>query len=129
MGYRMTIWPENDHDGWVGDDHKLYGYIGYDEVSSSFSYLFIKWLIKYGGDTYKLCLDFNNPAREAYSVFITGSVSPEICLSEDEFDVFMGLYLSDLSRAYPFEQSDIKRIEGYMDKMSNTPGNKILQWS
>lgn len=125
MGYRMTICPEGNHDDWVGDDHKFYGYRTYKEIKGSFDYLFER--LKRQDTAYN---DYD--AEEASEFCCVTSL--ETILSEDEFAEFMELYLADLYKAwskdYPDDyEENIARIRGYMTKMRDTPGNKVLYWA
>lgn len=127
MGYRMNIWPEGKPDECVGDDHKLYGYTKYENVKSSFTYLFNTALSK--TEEFEDYLKFEDPPREAYDLFSGIGCSPEMVLTKKEFEVFENLYLLDLIKSNPdIEQEDFDRISGYMHKMSVLPVNKILQW-
>ena len=126
MGYRMKIYPEDKKDDWVGDDHKLYGYTDYDDVSSSFAYLFLKGLSK--TEEFEDYLEFDSPSRDAYDTFCCINISPEITLSEHDFEEFTELYLSDFERHFPDRQESLQRVSDYMHKMCEVPGNKILWW-
>lgn len=126
MGYRMSICPECKKDDWVGDDHKLYGYAGYDEVNSSFEYLFLKGLSK--TEEFADYLEFDSPSRNAYDTFCCISASPDITLSEHDFEEFTELYLSDFECHFPDKQESLQRVADYMHKMCEVPGNKILWW-
>lgn len=126
MGCRMQINPEGKEDDWVGDDHKLYGYARYDEVSSSFEYLFLKGLSK--TEEFEDYLELDIPSRTAYDIFCCNEQSPDITLSEHDFEVFTGLYLSDFERHFPGRQESLQRVADYMHKMCEVPGNKILWW-
>lgn len=126
MGYRMSIYPEGKEDEQVGDDHKLYGYAGYDEVVRSFRYLFFKGLTK--TEEFEDYLEFASPSRNAYDIFCCIGASPEITLSECDFKVFTELYLSDFKHHFPGSKEDLQRVADYMHKMCEVPGNKILQW-
>lgn len=127
MGYRMSIWPEGKFDDRVGDDHKLYGYVKYEYVKSSFIYLFDTALSK--TEEFEDYLEFEDPPREAYDLFSAINSSPEMVLTKKEFEVFTTLYLLDLIKSIPnIAQKDFDRISGYMHRMSALPVNKVLQW-
>lgn len=130
MGYRMEIYPEGKEDKQVGNDHKLYGYAAYDEVSSSFEYLFLKGLSKTEEfeDYLEFELEYDSASRYAYDIFCCIGASPDITLSEHDFEEFTELYLSDFERHFPDSKEDLQRVADYMHKMCEVPGNKILQW-
>ena len=128
MGYRMNIWPEGKPDDCVGDDHKLYGYTDYENVKSSFTYLFDTAISK--TEDFEDYLEFEDPPREAYDLFSAINCSPEMVLTKKEFEVFETLYLLDLIKSIPgMSQATFDKISGYMHKMSVLPVNKILQWN
>lgn len=127
MGYRMTIEPEGKHDEQVGDDHKFYGYNDFEAVKDSFGYLFP--LLK---EQDCFLFDYDTP-EDAYDLVMALSSGPEVTLSEEQFATFMDLYLADIakrwSKLYPEDwESSVERIRGYMERMKNTPGNKVLFW-
>lgn len=131
MGYRMNIWPDGREDESVGDDHKFYGYADYENVKSSFKYLFDTALSKM--DEFDIYLEFENPAKEAYDTFCCYGCSPGIVLTSKEFEVFSTLYLGDLASGKPDNTQKLtpewfNEISGYMHEMCKTPGNKVLQW-
>lgn len=127
MGYRMNIWPEGKFDDRVGNDHKLYGYVKYEYVKSSFIYLFDTALSK--TEEFEDYLEFEDPPREAYDLFSAINYSPEMVLTKQEFEIFTTLYLLDLIKSIPnIAQKDFDRISGYMHRMSVLPVNKVLQW-
>ena len=126
MGYRMYIYPEGRRDEWVGDDHKFYGYNEFDAVKNSFTYLY-PFIKEQDGCTW----DYGAP-EDAYELICCIQFGPTVRLSEIEYATFMDLYLADLERCwmpkYDDCLKDIERIEEYMTKMRNTPGNKIISF-
>ena len=123
MGYRLSIYPEERPDEWVGDDHKLYAYNDFEAVKDSATYLFPFLQTQ---DEY-----YSTP-EEAYDIAFLGGFGPEIVLSETEYAAFMDLYLTDAERCWTKKYGDchesIERIRAYMTKMKETPGNKVLFW-
>ncbi len=131
MGYRMNIWPEGRKNESVGDDHKFYGYANYENVKSSFKYLFDTALSK--DEMFEDYLDFEDPPKEAYGTFCVIGISPEIILTSKEFEVFAQLYLHDLATGKPDNTQKLtpewlNDIYDYMHEMCKTPDNKVLQW-
>ena len=126
MGYRMSIYPEGKEDEQVGNDHKMYGYAKYEDVSSSFEYLYLKGLSK--TEEFEDFSEYNNTSRYAYDIFCCIGASPEIALSEHDFEEFTRLYLSDFEKYFPGRKESLQRVSDYMHKMCEVPGYKILLW-
>lgn len=126
MGFRMSIWPEGSPEELVGNDHKLYCYTDWKNVSLSFRYLFIKALSK--KEEFKFCLRSPNTEKDAYGLLCHLSTTGDLTLSEDEFKEFAELYLQNFIMTYPERIEDYIRICDYMYRMCKTPGNKILNW-
>lgn len=124
MGYRMSIYPAGNESNSVGDDHKFYGYALFDAVKNSFTYLY-SFMRKQDPFIY----DFDD-VEEAYDFICGIPFGPTICLSEEEYETFMALYLTDITnhwcKLYPDYAEDVERIRGYMTDMKNTPGSKVI---
>ena len=126
MGYRMNIWPEGKPDECVGDDHKLYFYQPWKNVSLSFRFLFDK-VLRYD-PLFEMYTRSPNTARDAYNDACALPGIGPYTLSEDDFREFTKLYLLDFMKAFPYSAEDYARVAKYMHDMSETNGNKVVDW-
>ena len=106
-----------------GDDHKLYGYFGYNEVKQSFDYIhrFINEQDDILSDTL-----YSDP-KECYGMLCGLTNVGEIKLSEKEFEEFSKLYLEDVRKNKTSSCYDF--VQKYMTEIVKIPGDKILEWS
>lgn len=126
MGTRLSIWPEGRMEESVGDDHKLYFYQPWKNVSLSFRFLFDK-VLRYD-PLFEIYTRSPNTARDAYSDACGFSGIGPYTLSEDDFREFAKLYLLDFMKAFPDSAKDYARVAKYMHDMSETNGNKVVDW-
>lgn len=126
MGTRLSVWPEGRTNEEVGNDHKLYFYQPWDNVSLSFRFLFNK-VLRYD-PLFEMYTRSPNTARDAYGDACGfGCIGP-YTLSEDDFREFAKLYLLDFMKAFPYSAEDYARVAKYMYDMSETNGNKVVYW-
>ena len=128
MGTRLSIWPQGRMDEQVGDDHKLYFYQPWENVSLSFRFLFDK-VLRYD-DLFEAYTRSPHTARDAYyaACGLSGSGIGPYTISEDDFRQFAQLYLQDFLKAFPDSAEDYARVAKYMFAMSDTNGNKVVDW-
>ena len=125
MGFRMSVCNEDDHDKpehWYGNDHKLYGYYAFKDVATSFVCIchFMK-------DQWEaLNYDKYDDPREVYDYICYIGATDDLVLSEKDFKEFSKLYLKDVFKNKPEETYNAVCI--YMQKLADTPGNKIIWW-
>lgn len=122
MGTRLGIWPEGRMDEQVGNDHKLYFYQPWENVSLSFRFLYDKVL------RYDDLFEPYNTAKDAYDIACCFPGIGPYTLSEDDFRQFAKLYLQDFMKAFPDRTEDYARVAKYMYDMSETNGNKVVDW-
>ena len=126
MGTRLSVWPEGRMNEEVGDDHKLYFYQPWGNVSLSFRFLFNK-VLRYD-PLFEIYTRSPNTARDAYNFACGLSGIGPYTLSEDDFREFAKLYLLDFMKAFPDSAEDYARVAKYMHDMSETNGNKVVDW-
>ncbi len=126
MGTRISIWPEGRLDEEVGNDHKLYFYQPWENVSLSFRFLFDKCLSK--DPLFEDYIDSPNTARDAYEIACGLAGIGPFTMSEDDFREFAKLYMFDFMKAFPDRAEDYARVAKYMYGMAETNGNKVLDW-
>lgn len=110
MGMRMYARLETDEEHEI-ESPKLYGYV-YMGILQSWEYL--KSLNKYEEFTY----------GDDYWSWTTGTT--DILLTESEFKEFVTLYVVDLI-VHGYTEWD--QYYNEMDKLVQTPGNKIIYWA
>lgn len=126
MGTRLSVWPEGRVNESVGNDHKLYFYQPWENVSLSFRFLFDR-VLRYD-PLFETYTRSPNTAKDAYSDACGfPDIGPYI-LSEDDFKVFASLYLMDFMKAFPDSAEDYARVAKYMHDMSEINGNKVVCW-
>lgn len=124
MGFRLEIIDMNLPIS-AGDDHKLYGYISFEDVSSSFIYLFPfmkrQWVWTDGYDL----------PSEVYDMLCNFSETEYLRLSHEEFRRFSKLYLHDLAKVAARNDSykeAYDHAKQYFKVMGKLKGGKMLQW-
>lgn len=126
MGFRMSVCREidrRDHNRWYGDDHKLYGYVSFDDVVKSFVYISRFMKAQWENLDYEI---YDDP-REIYDYICAVPATDYLILSEEEFKEFADLYLKDV-----FKNNSIETFQAvceYMTKLILAPGNKAIWWS
>ena len=123
MGYRMTLYAKIDGpDKFVGDDHKLYGYVPLADVKNSVEYLFsIRKEISddwYFRDT--------EDVNDFYDHF-NYCCGPRFVMSEEHFSKFKELYLEDVKKNK--DEDVYEFVKKYMTIVESRPGNKVVEWS
>lgn len=120
MGFRMSIHVINNNADY-GDDHKLYGYFGYNEVKTSFDYIhtFIN------KQDFILSDSLYAVPEECYDMLCGLPSVGEIRLSEKEFEEFSNLYLEDVKRNKSPLCYDL--VWKYMAEIVKIHGDKILK--
>ena len=125
MGFRMNVCRQVDRQDYTrqyGDDHKLYGYYAFEDVAKSFVYIchFMK------NQWEELNDDKYDDPREIYDYICYIGATDDLVLSEKDFKEFSKLYLKDVFKNKPEETYNAVCI--YMQKLADTPGNKIIWW-
>ena len=101
-------------------DHKFYGYVSFDDVKESFSFLypFIKKQWNYDWD-------WGDDIDIAYDIFCCISHTDPLVLTESEFKEFIELYLHDLlSYSIKYDY-----VEERLRMLCDIPGDKSLFWN
>lgn len=121
MGFRLTI-TEIEVDVSFGDDHKLYGYVGYDEIKESFSVLIPEirkqWIDDH--DTIELLSD-----KDIYEIYFCMCNSTDALeLDPILFSIWAKRYLEDFRRLKGHNDN----FEKYIEHLINSPCKKKLEW-
>lgn len=131
MGTRMSVKIKGT-DEWFGDDHKLYGYVSYEDVRRSFDQLY-PYMREQWKDDFGSYEDFGEPEKEYYDLICAIENTPELEIDADSFRVFAKDYIEDFANrdsihmAKP-DEDFVKRVSGYMNKLADDPRPKILEW-
>lgn len=117
LGFRMSIVAADEI---YPGDHKFYGYVSFDDVKGSFSFLypFIKKQWNYDWD-------WGDDIDIAYDIFCCISSTDPLILTESEFKEFIELYLHDLL-SYTIKYD---YVEEHLKMLCDIPGNKSLYWN
>ena len=125
MGMRMSIILK-DNSQKFGDDHKLYGYVPYEDVKSSFNILY-PFILKQWSDCYAY-EEYENPQKDAYELLRMVGLTDDLVIDADTFKKFSEEYLKDLLSVS--KSVDLYNyVKDYFDELNNVPGEKILYWS
>ena len=121
MGFRLTI-TEIEKDTSFGDDHKLYGYVGYDEIKESFSVLIPEirrqWIDDH--DTIKVLSD-----KVIYEVYFCWcDTTDALELDPILFSIWAKRYREDFRRL----KGRNDEFENYIEQLINSPCKKKLEW-
>ena len=123
MGFRIEVGLANDRNIVYGNDHKLYGYVAYESVKSSFDYIH-KFIKEQWNELWE-----NDTADDAYSIMCGIGMTDELILSAEEFKSFAELYLADARLAWnDLDGSLTEHIKEYMHKLADMPGDKVVNW-
>lgn len=120
MGIRMCVFPEKNPEQWYGDDHKLYGYWPYEEVSNSFDYL-----IAYAYKMPVACFDPDDKEDIYRSAFIVCGFVAKMPVKD--FSVFAIKYLKDLVST-GHDQQCINTVIDYFNTIINIGESVCLVW-
>ena len=121
MGFRLRV-KQKSSDTWYGDDHKLYGYVTYKNVKTSFDILIPYIKEQWPNWFYNL-----NTNEDGYDFMCYVSATDELVLDHLTFSKWATAYMQDLKKNKRTEEV-ITEVSRYLNLLSLSEEDKILEW-